>query len=240
MLHVANCLFPRERSFHFLNLQTCGIRLNTEVEDLCLSCRLSVMSDRDMISIIQQMEWTNGPDILHNKCARSRYFGHGYYSPLWLRDKCPHFDEIFVTSYTRSCHFDNFRCCQWWKFFKMTTFLPSFWWNFVSGCTRSCYLTISSDGNFIKMMTFTLEWPAPQIPVLTHKYSKKLHILHIFFRILHCQWVNYRADSRFAPSQWETSLQSNVVSHWLGTNLESALNHITLPLCQWNNPEEFE
>ena len=33
-----------------------------------------------------------------------------------------------------------------------------------------------------------------------------------------------RADSRFAPSQWETSLQSNAVSHWLSANLESALN----------------
>ena len=32
-----------------------------------------------------------------------------------------------------------------------------------------------------------------------------------------------RADSRLAPSQWETSLQSNAVSHWLGANLESAL-----------------
>ena len=29
----------------------------------------------------------------------------------------------------------------------------------------------------------------------------------------------------FAPSQWETSLQSNAVSHWLGANLESALRH---------------
>ena len=29
--------------------------------------------------------------------------------------------------------------------------------------------------------------------------------------------------SRFAPSQWEASLQSNAVSHWLGANLESAL-----------------
>ena len=38
-----------------------------------------------------------------------------------------------------------------------------------------------------------------------------------------------RADPRFAPSQWETSLQSNAVSHWLGANLESAL------LCiSWN------
>ena len=35
---------------------------------------------------------------------------------------------------------------------------------------------------------------------------------------------NFRADSRLAPSQWETSLQSNAVSHWLGANLESTLN----------------
>ena len=31
-----------------------------------------------------------------------------------------------------------------------------------------------------------------------------------------------RADSRLAASQWEMSLQSNAVSHWLGANLESA------------------
>ena len=34
---------------------------------------------------------------------------------------------------------------------------------------------------------------------------------------------SYRADCRFAPSQWEMSLQSNAVSHWLGANLKSAL-----------------
>ena len=33
----------------------------------------------------------------------------------------------------------------------------------------------------------------------------------------------HRADSRLVPSQWETSLQSNAISHWLGANLESAL-----------------
>ena len=37
-------------------------------------------------------------------------------------------------------------------------------------------------------------------------------------------WYHCRADSRLAPSQWETSLQSNAVSHWLGANLESALH----------------
>ena len=31
-----------------------------------------------------------------------------------------------------------------------------------------------------------------------------------------------RADSRLVPNQWETSLLSNAVSHWLGANLESA------------------
>ena len=35
--------------------------------------------------------------------------------------------------------------------------------------------------------------------------------------------VLFRTDSRLAPSQWETSLQSIAVSHWLGANLESAL-----------------
>ena len=35
--------------------------------------------------------------------------------------------------------------------------------------------------------------------------------------------LSSRADSRLAPSQWETSLQSNAVSHWLGTSLESVL-----------------
>ena len=64
----------------------------------------------------------------------------------------------------------------------------------------------------------------------------------ISFRTLHCftdwHWDNHgtnlglskcMADSRFAPSQWETSLQSNTVSHWLGAKLGSALKWIT-----WN------
>ena len=38
--------------------------------------------------------------------------------------------------------------------------------------------------------------------------------------------IKYRADSRFAPSQWETALLCNDVSHWLGASLESALKYI--------------
>ena len=33
-----------------------------------------------------------------------------------LKRKCCHFDEILITDCTESCHFDNFRCNQWWKF----------------------------------------------------------------------------------------------------------------------------
>ena len=46
------------------------------------------------------------------------------------------------------------------------------------------------------------------------------------FRLICKKLVNFiwcKTDSRFAPSQWETSLQSNAVSHWLGANQESAL-----------------
>ena len=55
----------------------------------------------------------------------------------------------------------------------------------------------------------------------------------------------HRADSKFAPSQWATSLQSNAVSHWQGANLESTLlwcgvaavaltvHHVSRPLTHW-------
>ena len=40
---------------------------------------------------------------------------------------------------------------------------------------------------------------------------------------------------RLAPSQWETSLQSNAVSHWLGAKLESALHkHWSYCSVHWN------
>ena len=42
------------------------------------------------------------------------------------------------------------------------------------------------------------------------------------------QCAELRADTRLAPSQWETSLQSNAVSHWLDANLESAVELLFL------------
>ena len=37
------------------------------------------------------------------------------------------------------------------------------------------------------------------------------------------QYQGFFLSSRFAPNQWETSLQRNTVSHWLGASLASAL-----------------
>ena len=34
-----------------------------------------------------------------------------------------HFDAIFITGCTGSCHFDNFQCSQWWKFHR------NWWWS---------------------------------------------------------------------------------------------------------------
>ena len=47
---------------------------------------------------------------------------------------------------------------------------------------------------------------------------------------IHCGLlpVIHRADSRFAPNQWETALLCNDASHWLGASLESARIHISI------------
>ena len=51
------------------------------------------------------------------------------------------------------------------------------------------------------------------------------------FCIVYTFVVGSRADSRSVPSQWGLSLQSNVISHWLGANLESALGVNELTIC---------
>ena len=46
---------------------------------------------------------------------------------------------------------------------------------------------------------------------------------HMAYKIWLIRYADYRAYSRFAPSQWETALLCNTVSHWLGASLESGL-----------------
>ena len=53
-------------------------------------------------------------------------------------------------------------------------------------------------------------------------YSRVLERNHALNLIPH-PLIFLKDDSRLPPSQWEMSLQSNAVSHWLGINLDSAL-----------------
>ena len=47
----------------------------------------------------------------------------------------------------------------------------------------------------------------------------------------------HRADSRFAPSQWETALLCNDTSYWLDTSLESALGPKKKPISPSTLPQ---
>ena len=81
------------------------------------------------------------------------------------------------------------------------------------------------------------KWQAfcPGFKVLTAYYLNIYHnfVIYIIYHSYTIQArliLHYiRADSRLAPSQWETSLQSNDVSHWLSANLESALLYAVPP-----------
>ena len=55
-------------------------------------------------------------------------------------------------------------------------------------------------------------------------FQETLSFLQVSFLTTKVVLYNCQADSRLAPSQWVTSLQSNAVPHWLVANLESALN----------------
>ena len=59
------------------------------------------------------------------------------------------------------------------------------------------------------------------IQVILRIYPCMLHISYDFE--LYFAPIISMADSVLPPSQWETPLQSNTVSHWMDANLESAL-----------------
>ena len=64
------------------------------------------------------------------------------------------------------------------------------------------------------------------VKVSNRKGSFKITIqfsMTCLISLLETWWHVYRAESKLEPSQWEMLLQSNSVSHWLGTNPESAL-----------------
>ena len=78
-----------------------------------------------MSSLFQLMAWCRIGDKLLPELTITQLLGFSceyliklnvYSAPSTLKRKCHHFDEIFITGCTESCHFDNSQCSQWWKF----------------------------------------------------------------------------------------------------------------------------
>ena len=85
---------------------------------------------------------------------------------------------------------------------------------------------------FILFFAITLGVGWNMIRASHERYIVWIHKCSVYMSWIHHIWsdvtviIRYSADARFVPSQWETSLQSNTVSHWLGANLASALRYI--------------
>ena len=84
---------------------------------------------------------------------------------------------------------------------------------------------------------FILPWSyATLLHISQHKSANNILFYGLYIEIISCcdlwePWARdlsvcylYRADSRFAPTEWGTVLLCSDFSHWLGTNLESALS----------------
>ena len=78
--------------------------------------------------------------------------------------------------------------------------------------------TSTSIWHYVKYVTCSVNY-------ISISYSCSALLLSCWTTFVVTQVIRtkFRADSRLVPSQWETSLQNNAVSHWLGANLESAL-----------------
>ena len=140
-----------------------------------------------------------------------------------LKTDIGHDANFLITGSTGGCHNDNLQCCQWWQsrhhdhlqvsleFCGARMLNPhalktkSSWWQlcFHWWCQRvSIIITTSGATSYVKVVIMTALG---------------------FSVVLCCTLTYHRADSRFAPSQWETALLCNDVFHWLGASLESAL-----------------
>ena len=91
------------------------------------------------------------------------------------------------------------------------------WWGWWSE-TPSCPLWRHRNGRAICASTRSLD--ARKNESLCEELCVRACDMQCAARIV------FRADSRFAPRQWETALLCNGVSHWLGASLKSALMFI--------------
>ena len=70
-----------------------------------------------------------------------------------------------------------------------------------------------------------VNWQETKIWISLGKCQRDMPLLLNIYelQLWSCPSIWCRANSRFAPSQWETALLCNDVSHWLDASLESAM-----------------
>ena len=90
--------------------------------------------------------------------------------------------------------------------------------------------TLSWACDYLSMVGLKLNRVSKRGPRASSQVSPNINVVECCMLCTNTSWnVNSRADSGLASSQWETSLQSNAVSHWLGANLETSLLKRTVP-----------
>ena len=99
----------------------------------------------------------------------------------------------------------------------------SHYWPLVRGIHR--WQVDSINGGTVKRQTFpgndvTIVMPNPRAVSMFAPSQRETSLQGN--TVSHWLGANLESAHRFAPSQWETPLQSNAFSHWLGANLESA------------------
>ena len=103
------------------------------------------------------------------------------------------------------------------------------WWHQAIIWIDDTFLSVKSSG--IHLRAIPLETLMMSINMLQH-YIFKITAINSRKQWVKMQYMhiprNIMADSRFPLSQWEAALLCNDVSHWLGANLDSALNMHTV------------
>ena len=146
------------------------------------------------------------PSVLHPVSALWRL-------QFWL-DPFHIYTSYQATSEGMSCvnFLAKFKNVNFWQFFKICNFDFVLFWLGI-WCESLVWVIMGRRG--VSQNTGIL--------VVLASLCCGLYSITLFWTLYFGLCYNTRADSRLAPSQWETSLQSNAVSHWLGTNLESVL-----------------
>ena len=109
---------------HILSVVKCSERISENVLQKtfirylfskCEPINMVIISERDEIFTFSIMLSALNA-VRYAVIMRSISSEETQHSSHTLKRKCRHFDEIFITGCTGSCHFDNFQCSQWWKF----------------------------------------------------------------------------------------------------------------------------